>query len=201
MGNYSFREGLEVVSEYFSGFLYPTPYQTELLAIGLLSAIILGVLAEWFYRASETRWRIIVFSSVLPLLVFAFLRIPQGFSGTPDDHCDKYEGGRLVYELVGAAKAPIQPDKPFGEQWFLLFVRASRWGDEIHQCRLSANNAKARFISGQIMAQRGGLGFGFSRGAVTFTFGGHFEEPNVKWAPKNPPSGKPGPPEEPRIYH
>lgn len=140
----------------------------------------------------------------LPAALVVLMQTPTGFIGRPDDNCTKYERGKMTYSLLYAMTVPKTSTNVYGDQWLMLYVQNERWGDEIHECRVSLADPKVRILAKVLHdAQLSGNAMRFSRGQFSFSFGGRNEVPNVKIEVKKP-LPKAGPPERqatPQVPH
>ncbi len=189
------RTALRAAWEFFA---YPMP-TTALLATALVVSTAFTLLLAILWRLHRTgRVGVALSSMSVPLLLAALLAVPRAYSGSPDENCEKYEGGNLVYTLITFAVVPSDPEREHeGGDFLLLLVRSERWGKDPHYCRLPLKG-KAAALHRELISRRLGLPLGeYSRGVVTFTFGGSFEWPNVVLQPHGLPPGKDVPPEVP----
>ena len=125
------------------------------------------------------------------------MQVPSGFSGAPDDKCDTYKARNLVYTVFDFVVIPKRPEDIYGAGSLILLVRAAdRWGTEPHQCRLDLANKKAKDALAKLVFSGAGVNAeGWSRGAVTFSFGAPNEAAKVT-VEAAPPDEK-GPPDVP----
>jgi hypothetical protein len=172
-----------------------TPEQSMVILVGVSVVLFVPIVHLWL-RYRKVGLLQIALISPMPLLVFLMqLQVPQGFAGTPDDNCGKYDNGQLVFTVLDAAPVSETSTNPNGSMWLLVLVRAPpRWGDEPHQCRLSLSDPKVKEMLKRFAEMPRDEAGRWSRDNVTFTFGGRDEKSNVTIR-RLPSTGKSGPPE------
>ncbi len=173
-----------------------TPLQAKIVIFAVAAGLLVPVVHLWVKHHGVSHFKVITASLGAPLTLLALLQVPHGFAGTPDDNCAKYDNGHLVFTLLKQLEIPAETSDVYGSMIVVLLVRAPpRWGNEPHQCRLSFDDGKTKQVLDLIQNSRLASGR-FSRGAVTFSFGGREETPNVKIDAVTPPQ-KTDPPEVP----
>ena len=174
-------------------YRYLTPEVAESFMLLLVPSLFLFVVGVWIKVRSVKVLTIVAVSLTVPLIAIMLTMVPSAYMGSPDDNCDKYDNGKLVFTLQGIQLLLVDPAQPFGEEWVLLTVRArARWGNDIHVCRMPFAGEKTKALLKKFGKNRD---FTLGRGETTFNFGGRKEKPNVTWAPTIPPFEKDGPPE------
>jgi len=166
------------------------------IIIGLATAILVTLVVQIWMKYREVGYLKIILASLSPpIFLLALFLVPAGFAGIPDENCTKYDGGKLTYSLVAFAAVPKDTEDIYGDEWIIFLVRArERWGSDTHQCRLSLSDQKVKDLMAGFARLQLTAGTGYSRGNITFSFGGRNEVPNVKIRPLDP-DPKTDPPE------
>lgn len=176
--------------------LLPTQEVSHLILLTIVLLYMFPVMALWTDRRGVSGWLVAFASLSVPAALCIMLIAPAGYRGEPDDNCAKYDGGKLVFSLIGLVALPRDSHTLIGDEDLVLIVQAeSRWGSAPHQCRLPLSDIRTKNLRDLIEAAQDGDARGrMSRGVVTFTFGNKNEQPNVKIKKLAPP-GKNSPPE------
>lgn len=187
--------------------VYDTLMDWRLLTSGEASLIILIVVAFFFLpiiygwfrsRSSRTLYVELGFLAI-PLALLLLLQVPRGFVGSPDDNCTSYQRGKMSFSLIAYLVEPKKSSDIYGDAWLILLVQNERWGDDLHQCRISLTDPKAQVLRKVMHDSQGDqTGGRFHRGEFTFTFGGRHEIPNAVIKAKQA-FKKPYPPEQPHA--
>ncbi len=175
-----------------------TPGKASFVIVLITLAFFLPIIHLWFKSRYARNWVVEIGFLAVPVALVLLLQTPTGFVGTPDDNCTAYERGKMTFSLLDILVVPKKTTDIYGDAWLVLYVQNDRWGDDVHQCRLSLADARARVLAKAVHdAREGGEGGRFHHGQFTFTFGGRNEIPNV--VIKGLKSlKKPYPPEGPR---
>ena len=174
-----------------------TPAQSEALLVAAVLLVGVPIIDLWIRGSQPGKRGISLASLSIPCVLLLLLQVPQGLSGLPDDNCDRYDNGRLIFTLIKGVVVPRRSDDLYGDDSLILLVRASqRWGDVPHQCRLPLSSEKAKQLMKVFSGFEEGSPSRWSRGVSSFSLGGTNEEPNVKYL-GHPPAEKSAPPEAP----
>lgn len=175
---------------------YITVQTADTLLIGIVVIAILFVISVWFRQRLVSKTIAVCVAFVVPVIAATLLMVPSAYQGAPDNNCDKYKGGKLVFVLEDLAIRPVKLSDPYGADVLALLVRApERWGDALHLCTVPRDSDKGRSIIKQVT---GPTGIKILPGVTTIVFGRELEEPNITWRPKESQSfEKISPPEAP----
>ena len=141
------------VTDFIERVRLVTAPQADIIVLMSMLCIVLPVIGLWVHHGSVSRFSIACATLSVPLVLTIVLLATIGYRGLPDDNCMKYDSGKVVFSLVTFAVVPNDEKSRFGDEELVLLVKAARWADETHQCRLSMSDPKVKKIATEIREQ------------------------------------------------
>src|SRR5262249_3863673 len=106
-----------VIYDRMREYLLLTREQALMIPLLVALGIILPIVHRWTKYGASKQWQIVGMASAVPITVLLLLLQPSGFVGQPDDECQRYAGGKLLFTLLTFAEVPTNQNDVYGKGW------------------------------------------------------------------------------------